>query len=816
MKTMLPLVAALAAALAAQNPPSFARPPQVPAAAPQPVPNRQPGPDASPEVVEMLRRKATQPRPAHAKALLGVPVDPAAEQRLRDRPKAKAALEDLIAGVMFDRPRADGPLWAIGHTWKGSFDDRSFTYVPFFGSEAPQNFPLRLELTQASVGGEPLAVLPGQPKQSGTRIETPRGGLTEVFDLQLRQVEQSFVFETLPSRGAITVEVRMESELTCLGTEGGLRFGNAHGQIDYTKAVAKDANGRSLPLEIVWTGTAARIEISAAFVEDAALPLVLDPLLVTVSSVASGQTQLQRNPDVASLQYATGTQSLVVWGRDWSVTDRDCFGQFFDGGLTPIGSTIQIDFTSLSWVTASVASNHFDAIYLVAAQVDRGYVGNERGDEVVGRAVDSTGVGSEFGIATVPPQGPNPSTYGWRDVHVGGDPYPGPGVFCVVFRDCYVPFVPVAAPGTQVRLVDAVWQTSASPVTGAIPWLTGGFPSVHDTRAIGIGKSCGQTTATPANSNWMVTWVQKDFLESLCSARIRWDGVVGPGRAIVSVPNPQRLQSPAASSPADISGNRYWLVSCLFSAQSGSERDVFCTIMDANDNALLTAALGYLEDPITAVNDQFAPSVDSDGVRFVVGYTETNPASQEHDTLVSTLAWDPIPGSFRLEESRTRLGQSPANEVGTRICADHSGAGIPSTRYVVVGHNEATNDIEAYAYGGYSPGAQFSVQPTQCGTLPITYAGSTELGSTVYIDVANGPLSLLAFGTPGSNPLTPLGCSCVLGVNNALFYGNPFQWTVPPLPWVVGVTLSVQGLTLVGSQCLGFLDVSDTVDLTIR
>ena len=36
------------------------------------------------------------------------------------------------------------------------------------------------------------------------------------------------------------------------------------------------------------------------------------------------------------------------------------------------------------------------------------------------------------------------------------------------------------------------------------------------------------------------------------------------------------------------------------------------------------------------------------------------------------------------------------------------------------------------------------------------------------------------------------------------------------IPTFVGITLSVQGYAAVGTSCLGFLDLSDTIDFTIR
>jgi len=39
---------------------------------------------------------------------------------------------------------------------------------------------------------------------------------------------------------------------------------------------------------------------------------------------------------------------------------------------------------------------------------------------------------------------------------------------------------------------------------------------------------------------------------------------------------------------------------------------------------------------------------------------------------------------------------------------------------------------------------------------------------------------------------------------------------VPNNPQFVGIPLAVQGFTIVGSQCLGFVDLSDALNFVIR
>jgi hypothetical protein len=274
-----------------------------------------------------LSAQANPPLPVSpARAAAAEPSPPAARDGIVPQ-RALQSVPDVVAApsrVLFDRPEADGPLWALGRAWKASFDARGLTVIPFFGSQAPRNFPLRLELLRATVGGEPLALVDGRPEADGDSVRTPRGGLTEVIATSLDQLEQSFVFNTLPRRGALAVDLRLDGEFTRSAIEGGLRFANEHGHVDYTKAVAVDAAGQRLPLDIVWTGECVHMEIPAAFVERAQLPIVLDPVLNYWFALGNPSV-LQHDSDVASIQATSiGGRTLLIWQRQWSASDQDC------------------------------------------------------------------------------------------------------------------------------------------------------------------------------------------------------------------------------------------------------------------------------------------------------------------------------------------------------------------------------------------------------------------------------------------------------------------------------------------------------------
>ena len=197
-------------------------------------------------------------------APLAMPVDASSDSSVTAIDLATAALPPRQPRVCFDQPAADGPMWASATAWKASFDGTGCTVIPFFGSEAPHNFPLRLELAQVAVGGESLELPAGEPERLGQRVRTRRGIVDEVIDTAVDGLEQSWVFASLPNRGAITVDLSMQGDYQVTPIDGGLRFGTNLGHFDYHSAVAVDADGKRLPLSIEWDGDSAQLTVPAS------------------------------------------------------------------------------------------------------------------------------------------------------------------------------------------------------------------------------------------------------------------------------------------------------------------------------------------------------------------------------------------------------------------------------------------------------------------------------------------------------------------------------------------------------------------------
>jgi hypothetical protein len=720
------------------------------------------------------------------------------------RPENSDAASVATAG---DRPldrvhflpgRADGATWAIGTNWKAGFDDRGFTAVPFFGSTAPRNFPIRFELLRVTAGAEPLPVLRGEPVVLGNQVRMPRGGCVEVVDTALDQLEQSFVFDRLPNRSAIAVELAISTELTTTAVPGGLRFGNEFGHVDYTKAVVVDAAGRRLPLDLSRTATGARIEIPAAFVATAQLPIVLDPVLNFWWGLASGVVNVQHDPDVASFQ-ALGGRTLVIFQRDYSSTDSDCWGILFDTNLGLVRPDFPIDVGLTNWIKVAVAANNSAQNFLVVAEVN---AFPSLTWYIAGCLVSATGtVGNVFDIERENVVGLPGNNFA---PDVGGDPYPGPSYYCVVFAKNNI----LVGNPTHVysKLV-----TSSGTLLSATPTLLGYQPAGVTRPA--ISKSCGAWNGQPTYwlATWDLWWLSNP--ERWTEYRfINWNGSLPTAYAGLIGSPTTTYQNASPGSPIDIDGVRYWPLAVEASAGPFGIRDVQLRYLRADQTG---AVPGPVLGSLPANADDFDPEIDSDGNRVVVTRTVVAPG-MPRAVQALTVAFDGN-ATVRVDEV-SALGTPATTGFGqNKIGADFSGGNTPSARYFVVFKELANNSFRLVNHGGWSPGTTFSTFPSQCGTTTLSVTGVPVLGQPVTFQVSPGPLAAVHIGTPGYIPLNALGCNCVQGVNPVIAtFVAPWTWTIPNTMSAVGLTFSAQGFHITGTQCLGFIDLSDTIDFTIR
>lgn len=742
-----------------------------------------------------LAQDPAAPRPPAVEAVIGDTRQAAV--RPNQQLTGGAPMLALPATVLFDRPYP-GELWALGSTWKASFSPQGITYIPYLGADAPRNFPIEMTLRSATVGGAVLPFQDGTPVTVGDQVRLDRGSFVEVYDLGLEAVEQSFVFRELPVRGTLTVEIGVASELVATAIPDGLRFSGVAGHVDYTKAVAIDARGRRLPLAIEWLGDAVRIAIPASFVEQAELPLVLDPILNTGGPLAPSASA-QRNPDVATLQ--SPDRILVTWQRTWSLGDEDCFTAVYDTAWNLLSPVQGVDFTVENWIRPRAASTSRDSNWLIVAQVNYG-----SNYWVTGRTVSSGyALSPKIDIERAGVVGLAGNTF---SPDVGGDPFTGGGsiFYCVVFEK------EVTAGNTDIyfKLVRP---------DGTLP---NALPTVLANTS--TNESAPSISKSNRTYQWMVVWQRQwpssPFDQDVHGALISWSGSIQVPSFLIAGSIYEEFM-PSVSSQASIANlGSYYLVAWAQTPTTGVQADIFCKLYDASGTPVAIPELNLSQTSAAgafAAREQTRPRVESDGARFAVAYDEYDPAAFAFYTFLDTIG-APVTGgtigALQVYDERVAT-----NFVNGKLASLYSGGTQASPIYAIAGWSPlAPHTISAHTYGGYQPGSQFSIFGSQCGTLPISYSGSPTIGGQVTISVPHTVVSGMILGTPGFIWLTGLlpNCNCLLGVYNGVLTNNPLVFNVPPNSAFVGLVLSAQGYSAGGTSCMSFLDLSDTVDFTIR
>jgi len=750
-----------------------------------------------PALLAALPAQAPTPRPAAERpptATIDANSEPSEAELRTLAEAAKVRLADQRQPrVVFDQPEANGPLWAVGANWKASFDATGTLFVPFFGSDAPQNFPLRLQLASVQVGGEPLAVQEGTPRVVGTMVQTDRGALTERMQTGLERLEHSFVFHTLPNRGALSLDLACTTELQARAIDDGVRFACEHGHVDYTHAVAVDANGKRLPLPITWTGTGLHMEIPASFVADAALPLVLDPFLNSWFLLGSTSTLLQRESDVASFQQ-NGGRTLLIWKRQWSATDQDCWGLMFDGNLGLVQTDFPIDTTVEDWLKISCAANNYAQNFLVVSEVRTGLLWWIGGRTIAANAAvgNLITIEREFVVGT-PGNNLHPD--------VGSDPYFGVGRYTVVFQKTGVGFADIY-----------MKQLSTNGGLVTINAIALSTNSAFEQKP-SISKSCGQATG---DQRWLVcwqrTWAGAPNDQEVWGRYVGWNGVLPTAEFAVAF-TPAEESAPSPGSPIDANGQRLWPLAFETTPTLGQPRDIVLRLLNSAGGTVASTTASVSAPSV----DDRDPECDSDGTRMLVGFTGQSLSGQPSEQ-VALLAFLPATNTFRFDQQPIGLQTSGAEaKTQVSVVADFSGGGQASPRYFVSFTNETSNTFHLVNFGGWAGGTNFfTYRGLTCGGLGISASGSSAIGQTTTITVANGPLSATVIGTPGYIPLNALGCNCAQGVDNFFYGPNPLVWTIPNNPAYVGLQFSIAGFSIQSGQCLGLFDISDTIDFSIR
>jgi hypothetical protein len=746
----------------------------------------------------VLPAQGPAPAPSDARVTHRTPLEKSALDA--GRPGLASPFDDPDF-VVLDQPQADGPLWAAARDYKAAFDSTGWQFIGRPAKGAPDLQPVRFRFAGAQVGGRALAVAPSAPVRADRRIEFRHGDVVQAVDVGGRGVEQTFTISALPQRGELVLRIEVDTALACTQDERGIRFHGPYDEVGYSPAVAIDASGERIAAPTALQDGGITIRVPADFVERAHLPLVIDPF-VTGLQVFTTSGDLA-DPDIAWDE--TGQVWAIVFSRYFGAADWDCYVQRLNNGnpMNYVGGLIPIDTSTDGWQLPRIANLGVYDVFLIVSQVR--WAGPSH---VVGRIIGNSGVvvTGQFDIAA--------STVDELRPDVGGNQsVPPPVQFTVVWEHSWS----AADHDIYAR------QVSATGVLGATTYVQ---TNTANQSWPSISKSCGPAPASTQRFGIVYQQLNGFGDQDIYGALLTANGAIVPVGGSNTFPiNDTWTENdvmPQISSPTiDSFGRRILLA--VYERTNSHNGDILATAIDHNGAILASGNINVLEyDPVGRLSwPQHRPSVDCDGIRFVVGYHElvnNNPTANDLDTKVSLVA---VAGnSLTVGEPGVPIAVSgAAREFNVQVATEYSGTGNHGPGVGLTNDRDTffgTFAIDAFRYAGI-PWGGYGTRATACGSLAIQSQGLPTVGSTITFTMSGVTgLSGYVVGLPASAPIGPCP-QCTLGVNGSVVINSSFVHYIGLSPAYIGWVFSVQAFAFdtSGGPCLGAIHVSDTIDVTV-
>lgn len=508
----------------------------------------------------------------------------------------------LLDGPLVDEPVA-GEVWARGRNYKASFDATGFSFIPFLGSQAPQNYPVHLDLVGLRAGGEAASLDAREGVQAeGSRVELARGSIVEVYHLGLEQVEQTFVFHERPSAGELVLELEVTTELAMRANAGGWTFENELGGVRYGAAKAIDGAGRVRHLEQRQSPRGIEIVVPADFVASAELPLVVDPVLETFDIVNDPSEQVR--VDVAFDPQTD--QYLLVYETAFSFLDHDILSLFFDVATQQLLGLGAIDLTSARWADPQVAGNYAEQAFLVVA-TEGSLIGSRR---VLGRvreaSVNLIGPVIEIGAGLSDDSYPDVGGFG-NDTGTLND-------FMVVFQRMNLSL-------TESSIVAQVVSGTGNLIGPVVQVANVAGQRDQKPR---ISQSSGTIDLNSAEHRYMVVWEREESPTN----RDIWTRVIEPGGSLTGHPRYRAYSfsdalDPVVSSQGFVTNattEPYWVI--VFERLLGSDYDIFAVVAE-NDDAYNARNVSNMQD-VDQQLEQADPRITQEYGDYLIVYTSEN------------------------------------------------------------------------------------------------------------------------------------------------------------------------------------------------
>jgi hypothetical protein len=620
-----------------------------------------------------------------------------------------ARVTRTIDRVHYDEP-GDGRVWVMGGNYKASFGPEGATYVPYFGSSAPRNFPLHFALESAHIGGTPLELSGPRVVREEGAVALDRGTLVERWHVALMHAEQTFVLRSLPAPGDLVLTLRVESELTGVDVADGLVFEGEFGRVGYGDVTVLDAAGRSLQVPSQLEGGHIRLQVPGSFLAEATLPVTVDPV------VANFFLDPSREAYTADMAYDATTGNWFVSMQEvFSATDADVRGEILDSTGTHVPSQFAyIDYTTQTWTAPMCANNNAADQFLVVAV--RGASGSRA---IWGRtrAAGSVSMAPQFEIsAGSSGEKVNPD--------VGGDPSPnGPSHYCVVWQRIFSS----TDEDIHYRLV--------APDSSLVGSSTGMIDNSSATIDFNpeVSKSNGGGSATTQRWNVVFSRVWSATDTDVRGAQVAWDGLLVTPSFSVDYSGEDH-DYPQPSSPLDSPhGERDW--ACVYRAITGASSDIRISAL-RKDIRYVATNLTQLEAGVIGNTwlgqAQDGPHITSDGTQYLVTYHELfSSSTTDWDVYCTTLRHEGA--GLEIVEAHRNLAFSSAAEAWPRLASRADSGGTPG-RFGVAWHQSGGSTGERDVEG-----VLFDVDDTWAATGTVVCPGAANSSGE--------PASFRALGT---------------------------------------------------------------------
>jgi len=529
--------------------------------------------------------------------------------------RATAEHAPLFDQISYDEPR-DGQLWVRGKTYKASFGFDGATYIPFLGSDAPRNMPVRMSLQAASLGGQALSLNNGASwSRDGDAVTLERGEVDVRYHIGINSIEQTFLVDELPFDGDLVVRVAVETELSQRSTENGFLFDGERGGVHYGEVTVFDFDGRSQAVESRLEEGEITIRVPEGFLREASLPLVIDPVIST-----HGASTGHLDSWAGDMAFdATHGRFMQTFTHNFSADDSDVYSTTVDEqGTIHFADAAWIDVTSADWTDPSIANNNAANSFLIASRVN---VNNVAQVWSRTRTLPGTGMGIQRKLNLTSDYCAVPKVGG--DGNVDGTTY-----FCVAWgeyqgSDIY---------DIRYRLINSD-GTAASSVVTLDSSMNEIDPMICISKGVGIGEA--------SQRSWNLTWAHHPDEDSsdIRGAQLRPNGwLKTPAFNMVSTPTRSFHANVSAPLITGVGGTPDYLVAYVVTNEpfgSNLNARIF-----KGDSLQGSYDLTQLEADVLGQqhtdHDQNNPHVATDGVQFVVAYTERASENTQENVFVSS------------------------------------------------------------------------------------------------------------------------------------------------------------------------------------